>query len=335
MDIENNPLDLPPTAEKLRRLAKDGVLNVEALERVLKIIDYTPNTAGWERFLNVLLLVLGAGFTISGIFFFFAFNWANMNRFFKLGLLEVAVLVTVGLAFWRGLDRLSGKIALGAAGLIVGALLAVYGQVYQTGADSYQLFLLWALLITGWVLISKFTPLWFVWVLLFNLSLAFYWVQIVGDIDSKLYLWMFLLNGSAILIWELTHARGIDWLKSRWTPRLLSLPTFVVLVVPTITLIFSSTSERSRDPWLVLMLFLFIVASAAVLYVYSQKILDLFMLTICAFSLIIAFNVWVTNVLYSLDELLLFLLSGLFIGQAALVVTWLRKVSKSWEARKA
>ena len=78
-----------------------------------------------------------------------------------------------------------------------------------------------------------------------------------------------------------------------------------------------------------------IATSIAVLYVYSQEILDLFMLTICAFSLIVAFNTWAALKLENLDIYLFFCLSGLFIGQAALVMTWLRKVSKSWEARKA
>ena len=335
MDIEKKPLELPPTAGQLQRLAKSGVLSVEALERGLKIINHTPDREKWERFLSIVLLILGAGFTVSGIYFFFAFNWASMHRFFKLGLLEVAMLVSIGLAVWLSLDKLSGKIALAASGLLVGALIAVYGQVYQTGADSYQLFLTWALLVSGWVLISKFTPLWFLWILLFNLALSFYWSQIIGEINYKLYLSLFLLNGGAILSWEIAHARGIEWLKSRWTPRLLVLPTFAVLAIPTITLIFSSTRERSNDPWLYLMPVIYFVVSLFVFYMYSQKILDLFMLTVCAFSLIVTFNIWVFDVLESLDELLLCILSGLFIGQAALVVTWLRKVSKSWEARNS
>ncbi len=39
-------------------------------------------------------------------------------------------------------------------------LLAVYGQTYQTGADPYELFFGWAILIIGWVAISRFAPLW-------------------------------------------------------------------------------------------------------------------------------------------------------------------------------
>lgn len=332
MDIEENSPELPPTAGLLYRLAKNGILNAEGLERGLKIINHTPDREKWERFLSIVLLVLGAGFTVSGIFFFFAFNWASMHRFFKLGLLETLMLVSVGFAAWRSLDKLTGKIALTATGLIVGALVAVYGQVYQTGADAYQLFLTWVLLITGWVLISKFTPLWFLWILLSNLSLTFYWSQIIGEINSQLYLGLVLLNGGAALLWEIAHSRGIDWLESRWTPRLLSLPVFTILVIQTITLIFS----WSGDSWIFVMFVLFIIISALVLYVYSQKILDLFMLTICAFSIIISFNFWISDVLGdSLDELLFCVLSGLFIGQAALVVTWLRKVTKSWEARNS
>jgi len=335
MEHNRNPLESLPTANQLRHLAQRDLLSAEALERGLKIINHTPDREKWERFLSIVLLILGAGFTVSGIYFFFAFNWANMHRFFKLGLLEIAMVVSIGLVVWLNLDKLSGKIALAVSGLLVGALIAVFGQVYQTGADSYQLFLTWALLITGWVLISKFTPLWFLWILLFNLALPFYWSQIIGEINNNLFLSLFLLDGGAILIWEIAHARGTEWLQSRWTPRLLSLPTFAVLVIPTITLIFSSARERSNDPWLNLMPVIYFVISLVVLYVYSQKILDLFMLTICAFSLIVTFNIWVFDVLESLDELLLCILSGMFIGQAALVVTWLRKVSKSWEAQNS
>ena len=86
MDNNKNPLNSPASAENLRRLAINGILDAAALKRGLKIINYTPNREKWERFLNVLLLILGAGFTVSGIFFFFACNWACMHRFFKLGL---------------------------------------------------------------------------------------------------------------------------------------------------------------------------------------------------------------------------------------------------------
>jgi uncharacterized membrane protein len=214
--------------------------------------------------------------------------------------------------------------------LLVGALLAVYGQIYQTGADSYELFLGWALLITGWVLIGKFTPLWFFWILLFNVGLPLYWEQLIGDIEGRLYLLIFLLNAGAILAWEIAHRYRIEWLKSPWAPRLLSILAFAALVVPTMLVIFESWYKYDR--LLILMLILFLGTSATVLYTYSQIRLDLFMLTVCAFSLIITFNSWISQVL-GFEIGTLFILAFLFIGQAALVTTWFRRIARSWEAK--
>jgi uncharacterized membrane protein len=330
MEEEQDHLHSPPTQEQLIKLARRGALDISALERALKITGHTPSRAMWVRFLDVLLLILSAGFLVSGIFFFFAFNWTSMNRFVKLGLLEAGMLIAVGVAFWRGLSQLSGKIALGVSALLVGALLAVYGQIYQTGADSYELFLGWALLITGWVLIGKFTPLWFFWILLFNVGLPLYWEQLIGDIEGRLYLLIFLLNAGAILAWEIAHRYRIEWLKSPWAPRLLSILAFAALVVPTMLVIFESWYKYDR--LLILMLILFLGTSATVLYTYSQIRLDLFMLTVCAFSLIITFNSWISQVL-GFEIGTLFILAFLFIGQAALVTTWFRRIARSWEAK--
>jgi len=333
MAEETNSIPDPATRDNIHRLARGGILNVEALDRALKISGDLPDRKRWDWFLDILLLIMGAGALVSGIFFFFAFNWARMHRYIKFGILDAAILIAVGVAFWQGLERLPGKIALGAAGLLVGGLLAVYGQVYQTGADSYQLFLYWALIIAGWVLISKFTPMWVGWILLLNISLVTFWLQIVGDIDNRFYLLMFVLNGSAVIIWELGRGYGIDWLQSVWAPRVLFVPAFAVLLVPTMILIFSSTFRRDDDPLLYVLFGLFIALSALVLYAYSQRRIDLFMLTVCAFGLIIAFNAWVAEILEWGTTTFLFL-SALFIGQAALIVRWLRQVSISWEARE-
>ena len=336
-----SPLEWPATPERLRQLVKMGVLKPKGLEQSLKAIGTFPDRTKWAAFLDLVLLILGAGFLVSGIFFFFAFNWANLQPFVKLGLLEAAVLVAVGLAFWAGLDRLQGKIGLSAAGLLVGALLAVFGQIYQTGADAYGLFLLWAILISVWVFISKFSPFWFIWLVLFNLSISFYNIQTImhNYSISSFCFWMFqmfALNGAAMLAWELAHHFGIGWLKSRWTPRLLALPVLFALTGPAVSLIFVGDGyfQRSVDPWQVGMAALFGVCSLAVLYLYSQKIRDLFMLMVCAASIMVVLNTWCFHQLHSDAPALLFM--GLFlIGQTALVVTWLRRLSKSWQEVKA
>ncbi len=334
MDTENiNVLDSTATPQNLRALAKRAVLSSNDLEQALARIGHLPDASRWTRFLDWVLLVLGAGFFISGVFFFFAFNWQELHRFAKLGVVELAVLLAVGVAFWQSLDRLPGKIALTVAGLLVGALFAVYGQIYQTGADSYQLFLTWALLIAGWVLISKFAPLWFIWIVLLNLSVIFYYLQIIGTINGLLYLALFLLNGGVLLCWEVFKRLGVSWLQSRWTPRLLSLLIFAALVAPTLALIFVSEYATTRDPWLPVMAILFVVTSVLTLYLYSQKILDQFILIVCAFSVIITLIAGLLKA-GNVETGTLLLAGALVIGLAALVVTWLSHLSKDWEARK-
>ena len=59
----------------------------------------------------------------------------------------------------HGLDAVAGRISLFATAFLSGILLAVFGQVYQTGADPYGLFLAWALLILPWAVPNYVTAL--------------------------------------------------------------------------------------------------------------------------------------------------------------------------------
>jgi len=114
----------------------------------------------WLKFSEILTLTLGAGFLLSGIIFFFAYNWDGLHRFAKMGVvmgLLLATFVTVVKVPMRDWIR---NITIFAMCILVGAFLAVYGQVYQTGADSYLLFLSWALCIVVWVAVADFYPLW-------------------------------------------------------------------------------------------------------------------------------------------------------------------------------
>ncbi len=197
-----DPLDTKATSSQLRGLAQKGYLDERALEYALAVAGYIPDRTAWQKFVNSLLLLLGAAFTLSGIFFFFAYNWADMHRFFKFGLIEAAIIGTVVIAWQQGLDRLPGKIALLMAAMLVGALFAVFGQVYQTGADAYTLFLNWMIFISGWVIIGAFPVLWLVWLILLNLSWGFYWFQVLDPEQwtfTLMFETFFLLNALALL----------------------------------------------------------------------------------------------------------------------------------------
>src|SRR5690606_38724138 len=60
------------------------------------------------------------------------------------------------------------------AAVAVGGLLALVGQIYQTGADPWQLFLLWAVLLLPWLLVVRTVFLGMLCALLLNLAAALY-----------------------------------------------------------------------------------------------------------------------------------------------------------------
>jgi uncharacterized membrane protein len=217
---------------------------------------------------------------------------------------------------------------------LAGALLAVYGQIYQTGADSYQLVLVWALVIIGWVWISKFTPLWFVWFVLLNITLGTYWFQVVGRVNNRLYLLVFALNGVAVLAWELARHASVDWLKSHWPPRIFILPVFIALGIPTLLTIsgYASLFGGSSGSIRFVMVLLYIGVSALTAYTYSQIRLDLFMLIVCSFSWMITLNTFVFRFL-DIGIGTLLLLSALFILEATITIILLRRISTGWEKR--
>lgn len=222
-----DPLDQPATAERLRGLAAAGLLSPAELERALALAGHLPSPRAWARFAGAALLLAGAALLLAGIFFFFAYNWAELHRFAKFALIQAAVLAAAGYALWRGLERIDGQAALFAACALVGALLAVFGQVYQTGADSYALFLTWAVLIAAPTLLARSAPLWMLLMALLMLALNYGWEQRIADHWQLRDTARFALSAALLLGWELARGRGAAWMRPPWYGRaLLAVATF-------------------------------------------------------------------------------------------------------------
>jgi len=159
-------------------------------------------------------------------------NWNELARF---GLVELAIVAAV-LAYWRlGPDRATGKAALLLASPLVGVLLALFSRFYQTGADIWELFATWAVLIAPWVIIGRFAGLLMLWLALANLSIIFYFKTypwLFGMfLNFEHGLWMlFALNSLALACWELA-ARRTAWLAKRWAPRLLAIASATTITL--------------------------------------------------------------------------------------------------------
>lgn len=207
--------------------AEQGHIAPEHLRRSLSLAGALPSAAAWRRFLDYLLLGLGTLLLASGVIFFVAYNWNDLGRFAKFALIEGVVLVALA-AVWRlDLDSMGGKAALFAAALFVGALLALIGQTYQTGADTFELFGSWALAILPWALAGRFATLWMLWLALLNVAIAFYYQALAGPLgilfSPQDSLWvLFALNTLALALWENLAASGFSWLRERWATRVLA-----------------------------------------------------------------------------------------------------------------
>ncbi|MEZ4864794.1 MAG: DUF2157 domain-containing protein [Caldilineaceae bacterium] len=324
--------DLQATPGRLRKLARLGYLDAAALDAGLRRIGGIPDRAAWGSFLDYLLLTLGALFLTSGIFFFVAYNWEDLSRFTRFGLLEGVIVLAVAITHWVGLNRLGGKLALTVATLLVGALLAIFGQEYQTGADSYLLFGNWALLVLGWVLIGNFDLLWAIFLVLLNVTLFLFWNQ---RYPSDLYPQpesLFALNAVALLGWELAARRWM-WIQQRWLPRVTALAAFAWIGWPTLALIF-----YLFDPSFELALIhrfgplIYGIFAASVWFVYYRLKPDLFMLTVTLFSVLVVITTLVARALVEVDELLAYFVTSIVvIIQAAVAVGILRRIAHRWE----
>ena len=333
-------LDLDATPERLRALADAGVLPPAALERALHLSVATPSRAEWRSFLSTALMALGTLLVLSGVIYFFAYNWAELHRIGKLGLIAAAMVGTA-VAAWRLGEGLAGQFALLASAVLVGALLAVYGQAYQTGADPYELFLGWAVLILPWVALARFAPLWQFLLLLLDTSIILLWAQVLDYSTGWLAVALGLLNGFAWATYEHFANAGVSWLQGRWVPRGMAVMTVAPLLAAAVAFIVApSESDVGLGAGVALLL---VLGSQVAEYALHRHLRgELFLLTLGVLSAITLATTAVgrllighTDILFiedtDIDELL-FIMPFVIIGQVALAVWWLRKEARAMGA---
>lgn len=221
--------------EDIQILSRHSNLTEKEVSKMLKENIYSSQSA-WEKFLQLFLISLGIGFTVSGIIFFFAYNWAELPKFVKLGLTESLVIATTVLALYSKINKKIQNIILTGAAALVGALFAVFGQIYQTGADAYDFFLAWTIFITLWVIVSEFAPLWLLYMVLLNTTLALYSEQVAKDWeDLSIIILLFVLNlmtliGSILLSHYKKTISIPNWFTNILSLAVVSISTFGISV---------------------------------------------------------------------------------------------------------
>ena len=124
------------TRTELDALAARHRLTPEAIGTMLDFAHARPDAAELHRFVGKLLKLSAVLSLGAGLVFFVAANWD--------------------------------------AFISAGALLALFGQTYQTGADVYELFLTWALLGLPLVFAAQWSVVWAAWALVLNVALLIF-----------------------------------------------------------------------------------------------------------------------------------------------------------------
>ena len=119
------------------------------------------------------LAVLAAALVGLGLVFWVAAHWDTLGRMERFALLQVVLLVMAVGAWARPAARLALSLLVL---LTTGGLLAFFGQTYQTGADAWQLFALWAALMIPLCWGQRSDVLWAPWALVAMTAVSL-WVQ--------------------------------------------------------------------------------------------------------------------------------------------------------------
>lgn len=317
--------------QDLLEWAQAGRIAPENLRRALQIGAVLPDREQWRAFLDRLLLWFGVVMLAAGAIFFLAYNWNDLGRYAKFALAEALILAALAVLWWQGLERIAGKAALLAAALFTGALLALIGQTYQTGADTFELFAAWAVAILPFALLGRFPALWVLWLALANLAVVLYF-QAFRGIFGVLFgperlLWvLFGLNTLALAVWEGLAFAGLAWLRERWAPRLIATASGGLVTALAVMDIFRSNEFGMGGPvWLAWL--------AAAYVVYRHRLKDVYVLAGGVLSAVVVVASLLGRLMAdSRAEAGAFLLIGLVvIGMSAAGGYWLKQVANEEE----
>ena len=145
----------------LDELALKHKLTPEARARLGALAPPDTEPQDLNRSVPFGIAVVGALLGGLGIIFWIAANWEYLTKLERFAMLQALIVVMCTGAALRPAARLPLSIL---ALLATGGLFAYFGQTYQTGADAWQLFALWAALTLPLCLGVRHDALWTAWV---------------------------------------------------------------------------------------------------------------------------------------------------------------------------
>jgi len=313
---------------------KDGLIKSTDQHQALVLAGERPEATGWLGFLLRLMILMGMLSMAVGVVFFFAYNWNDMSHMVKFGLLQLVLVAAFVVFIIRDYSPWVSQALLLTGVIVLGALLALFGQTYQTGADPWQLFATWALMVVPVVVLGRSEALWLFWVVLLNTALALYFNvhrSLLGLLfSSEHQIWAYLLlNGLALVLVDwLSHGgqgRPLLGLRHRWAAQVMALLMTYLIVLVGLQGIWGHRIANGMFT----VIFLVLMSGAFWLFRYVRK--DLLLLTGWAFGVTIyVLSALGNSILDDLDASGLLVLALLLIAMTTATVSWIRTLKSQF-----
>ena len=155
------------------QLASAHALDAQQTRQLQEVAGFQREPARLAYWLPRGVAVLGAALLGMGLICWVAANWEDLGRMGRFALLQGVFAATCAGAFAMPKARVP---LLLLALLAIGGLFAYFGQTYQTGADPWQLFAVWAALALPLCLVARSDVLWTPWMLVLATA-ATLWIQ--------------------------------------------------------------------------------------------------------------------------------------------------------------
>jgi uncharacterized membrane protein len=230
----------------LRRWHQDASIDEAAWPRVLAELGPRPRAAAWRALFETLTAYLGATLLGAALICVIAYNWEELSKLNRLYGMQLVLLVTGGAAVALGPARTTGRIALLLASVSIGGLFAIIGQTYQTGADTWELFALWAALLLPLAAGGQWAPVWLLWLVVVNIGLQLWLATGSTRLDGDDTLNITAIVNLVLLAAAELAARRWPHAAPRYARRLLLVAVLVPLTLSALVDVFDG---NSGTPW--------------------------------------------------------------------------------------
>jgi uncharacterized membrane protein len=308
-----------------------GALDTDGLQRAQAAFggaDPTPRQ--WRWFLDRFALGLGVALCAAGIICFIAANWEHLGKFAKLYGFQALLLAAVAVAAKLDVARIGGQAALWLATMVLGGLLALIGQTYQTGADTWELFALWTALALPWPFAARNAVQWLTWGALLNIAFGL-WLGLhprgMWFAGSDVSMWLGILNLALLFAWETADRQWPDLFGEHGA----RIGRWLLVAAALAPLSFAAMEERLSDyrddPHVTAV---WAVAIAVLLWRYGRRRRDLPVLAMVALSIIGVVTSSIAEILFEGRETAsdFLIVAMTVLVQAAIAAVVLRRLAR-------